>query len=152
MAYMSHFRPIDSRIPLRIPYNELVAERPLVGVITDVSEAGVRVERVLRNTAAGSRIVQLEFELPGTSEVIWAKGELAFDHLRRNWVGLPPVRTSGVRLVAAAGRHLRLLRDYVIELRRAMLDPSTAEAAPAPIAEPVDTDAGDWFQRAYAYR
>ena len=140
MSYMSHFRPIDSRVPLRLPYNELIAERPLVGVITDVSEGGVRVERVLRHTSAQSRIVQLEFELPGTNEIIWAKGELAFDHLRRNWAGLPPVRTSGVRLIAAATKHLRLIREYVIELRRSMLAESGVD------------DADDWFQRAYAYR
>jgi hypothetical protein len=103
-------------VPLRIPYNEFVAERQLLGVIADVSEHGLRVERLLRNT--GSRILQLEFELPGTNELIWAKGELCFDRLRMPTPGLQPVRTSGVRLVAAAGKHLRLIRDYVAELRR----------------------------------
>ena len=28
-----------------------------------------------------------------------------------------PLRTSGIRLVRAAGRHLRLIRDYVHEQR-----------------------------------
>jgi len=105
---------------MRIPYNELVAERQLIGIISDVSEQGLRVERLARNT--GSRIVQVEFELPGTNETIWAKGELCFDRLRHTATGLQPVRTSGVRLVAAAQKHLRLMRDYVIELRRALLD------------------------------
>ena len=112
------------RVPMRVPYTEIVGERPLLGVIADVSEDGLKVERLLRNT--GSRIVQLEFELPGTNELVWAKGELCFDRLRQTATGLQPVRTSGVRFVAAASKHLRLIRDYVFELRRTLLE-STAE-------------------------
>jgi hypothetical protein len=119
MSYL-HAKRNSPRIPMRIPYNELVAERQLIGVISDVSEEGLRVERLARNT--GSRIVQVEFELPGTNEAIWAKGELCFDRLQHMATGLQPVRTSGMRLVAAAAKHLRLLRDYVIELRRAQMD------------------------------
>ncbi len=126
MAYMSylHAKRTGPRIPLRIPYNEFVAERQLIGIISDVSEQGLRVERLARNT--GSRIVQVEFELPGTNETIWAKGELCFDQLRQTAAGLQPVRTSGLRLVAAAQKHLRLMREYVLELRRAWLEQDDA--------------------------
>jgi hypothetical protein len=123
MSYL-HAKRNSPRIEMRIPYNELVAERLLIGVIADVSEDGLRVERLARNT--GSRIVQVEFELPGTNEVIWATGELAFDKLRVTPQGLQPVRTSGMRLVAAATKHLRLLRDYVFELKRSMMDQEDA--------------------------
>jgi hypothetical protein len=147
MAYMSHLaRRGSPRVPIRIPYNEYVAEKPLLGVIADVSERGLRVERLLRS--AGSKIVQVEFELPGTNEVIWAKGELCFDRLRATPRGLQPVRASGVRLVAAASKHLRLLRDYVMELSQAFSPPEAPEARDA--AE--DPLLHDCLLRAFAYR
>jgi hypothetical protein len=129
-------------VPLEIVYSEYVAERQLLGVIRDVSEHGLRVQRLLRRSANPGGIVQLEFELPGTNEVIWAKGETCFDALwqvpveRGTQAILRPVRTSGVRLVAAATKHLRLIRDYV----RALRDAQAAE-------EP-----DDWLMRAASVR
>jgi hypothetical protein len=92
---------------MRIPYNELVAERPLLGVISDVSEQGLRVERVLRHGRSGSRIVQLEFELPGTGEIIWAGAECRFDAVGSDF------HLTGLRFTAMARKHERLIRDYV---------------------------------------
>jgi hypothetical protein len=135
MAYMSYptttARRSTPRVSLDALYCEYVAERQQLGMIVDVSERGLRVQRLLRRSGSGSRIVQLEFELPGTQEQIWAKGEICFDELwqpKREPGSSPrvvqPLRTSGIRLVAAATKHFRLLRDYVIELRQAM-DPSS---------------------------
>jgi hypothetical protein len=94
--------------------SEIVAEKEQFAFVVDVSEQGLRLERPLRGRAE-SRIVQLEFTLPEVDEIIWAKGEICFDQLRpATDPGVPgALRTSGVRLVAAAGRHLRMLRDYV---------------------------------------
>jgi hypothetical protein len=69
----------DRRIPLETFYNEYVSDRPYRGLITNVSEHGLRVQRLLRPSNRMSRVVQLEFELPGTGEMIWAKGEACFD-------------------------------------------------------------------------
>src|SRR5262249_41670974 len=85
-------------------------------LIVDLSESGLRLQRPLRGRRAG-RIVQLEFELPEADEIVWAKGEGRFDELWRGGAGGGPRRTSGVRLVAAAQRHLRMLRDYVMARR-----------------------------------
>lgn len=120
-------------MPLEIMYSEYVAERQLIGVIRDVSERGLRVQRLLRRSPNPGGIVQLEFELPGTNEVIWATGKTCFDALWQVPVeggagaALRPVRTSGVRLVAAATKHLRLLRDYVRELREASIADGPAD-------------------------
>ena len=102
------------RIPLTALCSEIVAEKEQFAFVVDLSEQGLRLERPLRGRAE-SRIVQLEFALPEVDEIIWAKGEICFDQLRpANEPGVAgALRTSGVRLVAAAGRHLRLLRDYV---------------------------------------
>jgi hypothetical protein len=69
--------------------------------------------------------LQLEFEVPQVDEIVWATGEICFDELWRvapdeetGFAGM--LRTSGIRLVAAAERHKRMLRDYVIERARSV--------------------------------
>jgi hypothetical protein len=99
-----------------------VDEREQLGLVVELSAAGLRLERPLHGRRAG-RIVQLEFELPEVDEIVWAKGEICFDRYRRTPDAPGPVRTTGVRLVAAASRHLRMLRDWVMataEARRAL--------------------------------
>lgn len=87
----------------------------------DVSSNGLRVQRPLGGPR--SRTLQLEFEVPSVDEIVWAKGEICFDEICRVAPGDEPgfsgvLRISGIRLVAAAERHKRLLRDYVIERAR----------------------------------
>ncbi len=106
----------EPRVPVDAMCSEVVAEREHYGLVTDLSESGLRLERPLRGRQP-ERIVQLEFELPDADEIIWAKGEICFDHLRNAPAGA--LRTSGVRLVAAATRHLRMLRDWVVAAREA---------------------------------
>ena len=89
-------------------------ERP--SMVVDLSQTGIRVERPYRGGRT-PRILQLEFELPGIDEVIWAKGETCFDHIRQVRGSL--LRTTGIRLAAAARRDLRLLRDFIFETQRA---------------------------------
>lgn len=103
---------------------EIAAESEQLGLLVDVSEAGVRLERPLAGPsplAGRERVVQLEFEHPAVDELIWAKGVIRFDKLEpvRRSDGPPRVRrVSGVEIVSAAGRHLRLLRDFILDLRR----------------------------------
>jgi hypothetical protein len=62
-----------------------------------------------------SRVVALEFELPGTGELIWARGEVCYEHSD------PYFHGSGVRFTAMPRVHARLLHDYCVETRRAEL-------------------------------
>src|SRR6185503_14414480 len=128
MAHPSRTLP---RVPVETLCSEVVADREQYGLIVDLSESGLKLQRPLRGRTE-SRIVQLEFELPEVDEIVWAKGEICFDQLWRAPAAHGGVlRTSGVRLVAAATRHLRMLRDYVIaarEARRAAEDPGWALA------------------------
>jgi hypothetical protein len=101
---------MDPRIPVETLCSEVVDDREHYGVLVELSPSGVRLERPLSGRREG-RIVQLEFELPDADEIIWAKGEVCFDRYRGG--GPTPVRATGVRLVAAASRHLRMLRDWV---------------------------------------
>jgi hypothetical protein len=102
---------IDPRVCVETLCSEVVNDREHYGVLVELSPNGVRLERPLGGRREG-RIVQLEFEIPEVDEIVWAKGQVCFDRYRRVDGG-PPVRTTGVRLVAAASRHLRMLRDWV---------------------------------------
>jgi hypothetical protein len=125
---MAHSSRTLARVPVETLCSEVVADREQYGLIVDLSESGLKLQRPLRGRVE-SRIVQLEFELPDADEIVWAKGEICFDQLWRAPPGAGAsgaIRTSGIRLVAAATRHLRMLRDYVIaarEARRPLEDP-----------------------------
>jgi len=91
--------------------------------LLDLSALGVRLERLF-DPALASRVVQLELELPGTDEIVWARGEVTFAHLTpmggRHPDGQPRLLCrAGIRIDRVAGNERRLLRDYVIETRRA---------------------------------
>lgn len=102
---------------------EVTNDKEQRGLVVDLSWEGVRLERPFLAGARGEH-VQLEIDVPGLGEVIWAKAGPCFDQLvpapAGSALGGPMglVRRTGYRLLAAASRDLRLLRDYLFEQRR----------------------------------
>ncbi len=89
----------------------------------DLSEIGVRLGRPFDPNTARS-VVQLEIELPGIDEVLWARAEVSFAILTpmpgRRADGQPRFWcNAGLRLADVCRRERSLLRDYVIETQRA---------------------------------
>jgi hypothetical protein len=83
-------------------------------MLSDLSPDGLRLHRPYSGTRA--EIVQIEFDLPGIDEVIWAKGVACFDLIwRPKGASTPWLHTTGIRIAAAAGAQLKLLRDYARE-------------------------------------
>jgi hypothetical protein len=125
-AWTSTRRPLWSerrdleRVPLEIFLDEYVDDRPHRAVTTNVSATGLYMHRVATRASRlfrrGSRHVQLEFALPGTSDTIWARGEIRYDEL-----GMDLVHGTGVELVDMARGHQRLIRDYLYEQRKSRL-------------------------------
>jgi hypothetical protein len=118
------WKRVNPRIAVDSLCSELVDDREHFGTLLDLSPEGVRFERPLGGRRE-SPIVQLEFELPEADEIVWAKGEVMFDRYGRLAPGAKPIRTTGVRLVSAATRHLRMLRDWVaatVEAQRTRVD------------------------------
>lgn len=76
--------------------------------LVELSPMGLRIALPMRMRRR--QTFQIEIELPGADEIIWARGSVA--HARC-------FGTAGMYLEAAAARERRLLRDYVIEMRRA---------------------------------
>jgi hypothetical protein len=89
----------------------------------DLSAIGLRIERPFDPETA-SPVVQLEIELPDIDEIVWATGEVTFARLTpmggthpngepRLWC------QAGIRIKQASTPERRMLRDYVVEARRA---------------------------------
>jgi hypothetical protein len=93
--------------------------------MVDLSSTGIRIERPF-DPATGIDAIQLEIELPGIDEILWACGHVMFAHVSvmggfgshaqpRLWC------QEGIQIDEAAGRDRRLLRDYVIQTHRTRL-------------------------------
>jgi c-di-GMP-binding flagellar brake protein YcgR len=108
-------RRLGFRVPLEIFLNEYVHDRAHRALTVNISDTGLYANKVLQPLMRGSRVVSLEFELPGTGETIWAKGEIAHDALDDYFHG------QGIRFTGMARLHARMLREYCIEKRREQL-------------------------------
>jgi hypothetical protein len=108
-------RRLGFRVPLEMFLNEYVQDRAHRALTVNISETGVYLNKVLSPISRSNRVVGLEFELPGTGETIWARGEICYDSLDDYFHG------QGVRFTGMPRLHARMLRDYCIEKRRAQL-------------------------------
>lgn len=97
-----------SRAPLDIFANRVLGEEVFLCRTRDISTDSIRLHRVLE-PARDARRLSLEFQLPGSSEVIWAHGEV---------VRQPDERAVVVRFLALADGHRRLIDGYVRQSRR----------------------------------
>jgi hypothetical protein len=119
---MNELRRTSPRVDVEAMCWEVVdGRRSSTCLAVDLSSMGVRVERPY---VGGQRLreVHLEIEVPGIDEVMWARGGVASDWLipTSGPAGGPLgfVRRTGYRLVLAATRDLRILKEYVFETDR----------------------------------
>ena len=114
---MVHDRRIGIRVPLEMFLNQYIDDRPVRALSADVSETGLSLARVTlpQGDPSAPRRIGLEFELPGTGEVIWARGQVCRE--RRGSIFV----STGVRFDAMARSHARLVRDFCLSRRRSQL-------------------------------
>lgn len=115
-------RRIDPRVDVETFCSELLPREERPALVVDLSPVGARIARPYVGGPT-PREIDLELEVPEVDEVIWAKAEVCFDVVSQAPAGTHAgpfglLRTTGLRLVRAAARDLRLLRDCVYELRR----------------------------------
>ncbi len=125
------------RIPLQLSMTEHAHQQSTRCLSTDLNASGVQLNRLVAPGWEHPRVVGLEFQLPGTADVIWARGEVRFHRVGRFF------HRTGLRFTGMARSHERLLDEWVLELqarrlRRTLADLrrsraccSTAAAAPA---------------------
>ncbi len=99
----------NSRIPLQIFLNQYIKDDPFRCMSYNLSPKGIYLGGVVKAVERPSTVMGLEFELPGTAEVIWARGEVRYDARDAYLQG------TGVEFTGMAGFHERLVRDYVAE-------------------------------------
>jgi hypothetical protein len=102
---MSEKRKHD-RVPLDIYLNKYVAGVPYMARTSDISKEGVALANLIEPDLAGKR-VGLQFQLPGSEEVIYAEGEIV-----REWAEQTEER-SGVRFTLLTERHTRMIEQFV---------------------------------------
>lgn len=111
-------RRLGFRVPTEMFMNQYISDQPFRAMAGNLSESGVLLNRVksTRKCRPGRRqVVGLEFELPGTGEIIWARGEICYQAKDSYFY------TDGVRFTAMPKVHARLLRDFCMESRRSHL-------------------------------
>lgn len=110
---------LDPRLRTEAMCWELLDNKEAAALAVNLSPIGVRIERpyVGGRTPRG---VPLQIEIPDLEEVMWAKGEPMFDHVVQV-AGGELVRRTGYRIVAAASRDLRTLRELVFDNYRAQV-------------------------------
>ncbi len=111
----SYERRLGNRIPLEVFMNEYLNDRPHRALTVNISESGMYVNKVAASFSRRSRVVGLEFTLPGISEVIWARGEICYDMFDDHLHG------QGIRFTGMPRAYARMLRDFCIEKRREQL-------------------------------
>jgi len=103
------------RVPLQMFLNEYVRDRAHRCMAVNLSPTGLHVNRLLTPFSRENRVVGLEFEIPETSETIWARGEIRYDAMDRYFHG------TGIEFTGMARAHERIIRDYVLERREQAL-------------------------------
>src|SRR5436305_232182 len=115
MSYVSSLldteRRRDPRVRLEMFLNQYVEDNPARSLAVNLSYTGLYVQKLAEPVVLQPKIVGLEFELPGTGEIIWAAAEPRFDYLGDYF------HVRGLRFVGMARKHERLLRDFVTEKR-----------------------------------
>ncbi len=99
------------RVPLDIYLNKYMGGVPYMSRTSDISPEGLSLSRLIEPQHNGKR-VGLQFQLPGSEEVIYAEGEVV-----REWAELGARRSesdnSGVRFTLLTERHRKMIDAYV---------------------------------------
>lgn len=105
----------EYRIYLQMFMDEHVDNKSHRCMAVNLSPGGLYLNRLIAPMLREKPVVGLEFELPETSEVVWARGEICYDSMDKYFHG------TGVRFTGMAQKHERLVRDYVYEQREQQL-------------------------------
>jgi hypothetical protein len=95
------------RAPLNVYINKIIGETLYMCRAANISEAGIYVSRLLEPDLAGRRDFGLEFALPGSDEVLWARGEVVREGRKHEVDG------TGVHFTVIPSRYRQLIADYV---------------------------------------
>ena len=96
-----------SRVPVDIYLNKFVGGVPYMARAADISTEGVSLAHLIEPQHHKKR-VGLQFQLPGSEEVIYAEGEVV-----REWLSSDATDGSGIRFTLLTERHRRLINQFI---------------------------------------
>jgi c-di-GMP-binding flagellar brake protein YcgR len=102
----------NPRVALDIFLNKFIEGTPYLCRTTDISAEGMYVGALIEPELAAAnetdgQVIGLQFQLPGTEEVIYAEGEVVRSQQKKRAKGY------GVRFTHLARRHQQLIEQYV---------------------------------------
>jgi hypothetical protein len=104
------------RVRVELFLTEYVHDEPVRALATNISHSGLLVQTLVERTVAPPpRVVAVEFEIPGSGETVWARAEPRFDVFGDDF------RISGLTFTGMAGKHARLLREFVLDKKLSQL-------------------------------
>ncbi|MFL5320249.1 MAG: PilZ domain-containing protein [Myxococcaceae bacterium] len=95
------------RAPVDIYLNKYVGGVPYMARASNISTDGVRLAHLIEPQLNKKR-VGLQFQLPGSEEVIYAEGEVV-----REWLSSNATEGSGIKFTLLTERHKKLITEYV---------------------------------------
>lgn len=98
----------SGRVPVDIYLNKYVAGTPYMARASDISTEGVSLSTLIEPEFQARR-VGLQFQLPGSEEVIYAEGEVV-----REWLDAGSCsERAGVRFTQLTEHHRRLIDAFI---------------------------------------
>jgi hypothetical protein len=107
---MSSDRRLGVRVPVELELSAYIDERLHRGMAFNLSDSGMFFEQVALIGGRRADAFGLEFELPGTGETIWARGQITGERVGHTLLG------RALRFTGMARAHARLVRDYCVHL------------------------------------
>ena len=95
------------RVPLDVYLNKFIRGIPFMARARNISPEGIYLTQLIEPQAGESR-VGMQFQLPGSSELIYAEGEIV-----RDTGGDERASGHGIRFTLITDHHRRLIERYV---------------------------------------
>lgn len=106
----------ERRLGFRVPFETMVTsyvhDRPVRGLASNLSDSGMSISAISMLAPPPGLVVGIELDVPGVDDSIWASGRVCYRQDDRLASGL------GIRFLAMAKSHARMIREFCIEMRR----------------------------------
>ncbi len=107
MQTSNNEKRVDDRRPLDVYMNKYIGEEPFMVRSADISTTGVYMHKLIEPDLPEGTMVSLEFELPGSDEVIWARGTVMREGRRWGTDGV------GVWFTILPAGYRRMIEEFV---------------------------------------
>ena len=105
-------RRLGFRVPFEAMITSYVHDRPVRGLASNLSDSGMSLSAISMLAPPPGLVVGVELDVPGTDDTIWASARVCYRKDDRMASGL------GIRFLAMAKSHARMIREFCIEMRR----------------------------------